>query len=135
MAKPQRLTYLKLQISDYPGALLEVMKALKEKNISLKSLWGYSKENGVADVFIVGKDEGKVQRALPSSITVLEKSTVFFLQGTDKAGALLKMLQILADARINIRALHAIAVSGKYGSLLWVNEGDIEKTARVLGAK
>lgn len=135
MAKPQRLTYFKLQLPDKPGALLDIMKELKAKNLSLKSLWGYSKDGGTADLFIVAKDEAKLQRALPPTATVIEKDAVFFFQGTDKAGALLKTLEVLANANINIRALHAIAVSGKYGSLLWVNSNDVEKVARTLGAK
>jgi hypothetical protein len=53
----------------------------------------------------------------------------------DKTGVLLKSLEALAQANVNIKTTIAIAVSGKFGSIIWVDAMDVEKAAQVLGAK
>jgi hypothetical protein len=135
MAQVQRVKFLKTNLKDQPGELFRIMEELKSKNITLKSLWGFSKQSGDAELCIVTKDTEKIKSAWSTSGKSLEEGTAFLLKGTDKAGALLKNLQSLADANINIKAINGIAVSGKYGSLVWVDSADVEKAAQVLGAK
>ncbi len=135
MAKVQQLTFLKVHTTDRPGVLLRIMEASKDKNISLKGLWGFGKEDGSAEIYFVGKAPEKIEQVLQSNEMVIEKGTAFFTQGTDKAGALIKVLKPLSDANINIRGIHAIAVGGKFGSLIWVNDSDVPKAAKVLNAQ
>ncbi len=134
MAKAKCFTFLKIQVTDNPGVLLRLMQQLKISGISLKSLWGYSKPNGVADVFLIPKEKEveKVYTHLTHEYAGIEKGTAFFIQGVDKAGALLKLLQVLAENNVNIRAIQAIAVSGKYGSMFWVNDADVAKVENLL---
>jgi len=133
MANVKRLNYLKINLKDEPGSLLKIMEELKEKNISLKALWGYGKANGEAEVFAIPKDATKLKNIWASML--VEEGEVFFIKGTDKTGALLKPLKALADENINIRAIHALVVGDKYGSVIWVNSSDVDKTAKILGAK
>jgi hypothetical protein len=135
MAQVQRVKYLKTNLKDQPGTLLAMMQDLRSKKISLKSLWGFSKQGGESEVVVIGKDIDKIKTLWTSSGMPVEEGTVFFWKGTDKAGALLQQLQALADAQVNMKALHAIAVSGKFGSLLWVDPADVEKASIALGAK
>jgi hypothetical protein len=135
MAKVQQLTFLKVHTNDEPGVLLRIMEALKAKNISLKSLWGFGKQDGSAEIYFIGKAPEKIEQALQTNEMVIEKGAAFFTQGTDKAGALLKALETLSDAKINIKGIHAIAVGGKFGSLIWVNDSDVPKAAKALNAQ
>jgi len=135
MAKVQRVKFLKVNLQDQPGALLGLLQNLKSKNISLKALWGYGKQGAGADLFVIAKETDKIKNAWTGSGMGVEEGTAFFLKGTDTAGALVKSLQALANAKINIKAIHAVAVSGKYRSLVRVDTADEDKAAQALGAK
>jgi hypothetical protein len=111
------------------------MKDLKSKNIALKSLWGYGKSEGAADLYAIAKDPDKLRDAWKASGVFAEEGTGFFIKGVDKTGVLLKSLEALAQANVSMKALIAIAVSGKYGSIICVDAMDVEKAAQVLGAK
>jgi hypothetical protein len=135
MAAAQRVTFLKANLRDQPGVLLGVMQDLKSRNIALKSLWGFGKRDSDAELYAIAKDSEKLRDAWKASGLLAEEGTGFFLKGTDKTGVLVKSLEVLTQANINIRAIMAIAVGGKYGTLMWVDSADIEKTAQALGAK
>lgn len=135
MAKPQRVTFLKANLKDQPGTLLGIMRDLKSKNIALKSLWGYGKSEGTADLFAIAKDPDKLRNAWKATGVFAEEGTGFFIKGVDKTGVLLKSLEALAQANVNMKALIVIAVSGKFGSIIWVDAMDVEKAAQVLEAK
>ncbi|MGA3287711.1 MAG: hypothetical protein ABSD46_09815 [Bacteroidota bacterium] len=135
MAKPQRVTFLKANLKDQPGTLLGVMKDLKSKNIALKSLWGYGRSEGTAELFAIAKDPDKLRNAWKATGVFAEEGTGFFIKGVDKTGILLKSLEALAQANVNIKTTNAIAVSGKFGSIICVDAIDVEKAAEVLGAK
>jgi hypothetical protein len=135
MAKPQRVTFLKANLKDQPGTLLGVMKDLKSKNIALKSLWGYGRSEGTAELFAIAKDPDKLRNAWKATGVFAEEGTGFFIKGVDKTGILLKSLEALAQANVNIKTTNAIAVSGKFGSIICVDAMDVEKAAEVLGAK
>ena len=135
MAQVHRVTFLKTNLTDQPGAFLAIMEELKAKKISLKSLWGFNKQGGDAELFVIAKDTDKIKSLWTASGKTVEEGIAFFSKGSDKAGALLKDLQALAGANISIQGTHAIAVSGKYGSLLRVSAADVEKAAQALGVK
>ena len=61
------------------------------------------------------------------------EGTCFHLEGTDKTGALVDILRQLADDGINLRAVDAMAVEGRFGCCLWVAEHEIEHVSQVLG--
>jgi len=135
MAKPQRVTYFKANLEDKPGALLAIMQDLKSKNLGLTGLWGFATQPGKAELYIVAKNPDKVRKAWQSAGLIAEEGTGFLLKGTDKTGVLVKNLQAIADAGVNIRAIDAIAVGGRYGSFVWVAPADVERAAHALGAK
>lgn len=133
MALAQRVTFLKANLRDQAGVLFGVMQDLKSRNIALKGLWGFGKRDGDAELYAIPKDPDKLRSAWQSSGLLAEEGTGFFLKGADKTGVLLKSLEALAN--INIKAITAAAVSGKYGAFIWVDSADVEKAAQALGAK
>jgi hypothetical protein len=135
MSQVQRVKFLKTNLKDQPGMLLGIMQDLKSKKITLKSLWGFSKQGGDAELVVIAKDIDKIKGTWTSSGMAIEEGTAFFFKGSDKAGALINQLQVLADAQVNIKAINAIAVSGKFGSLVWVDSADVDKVSQALGAK
>jgi hypothetical protein len=60
----------------------------------------------------------------------------FLIQGTDEVGAVHRHMQKMADRRINVTAVDAVAAGkGRYGMILWVRPKDYARAARALGAK
>jgi len=135
MAKPQRVTFFKTSLEDKPGTMLATAQRLKSRNLNLSALWGYSTRDGRSDLFVIPKNAEKLRAAWQADGMSIEEGTAFFVKGTDKVGALVKTLEALSQAGVNIIAMNAVAVSGNFGSMLWVAPGDVEKAAAALGSK
>lgn len=134
MAKVQRVKYFMAHLEDKPGALLEVMQKLKEKKVSLGGLWGFGTQGGKAQLFVVARDPARLKRAWKSAGLLAEEGTGFWVSGADRPGALNTTLKALADAGVNIHAVDAIAVGGRFGSFIWVEPGDVARAGKALGA-
>jgi prephenate dehydratase len=135
MAKIERGIYFKANLEDKPGALLKVMQDLKAKNIALSGLWGFATSQGKAQLYVIPKNPEKLRDAWKASGLLAEEGTGSWIKGADRTGALNKSLEALSRAGVNIGAIHAISVGGKFGSFLWVKAGDVKKAAEALGAK
>lgn len=135
MASAQRVTCLKARIEDKPGALLTVLRNLKGKNLGLKGLWASTTEAGWSDVYVIPKNPEKVRNYWKSSSLLAEEGTAFFVKGDDKTGALVKMLEAVSQADINLVRTDALTVGGKYGTFIMVAPGDADKMAKVIAAK
>ena len=135
MAKPQRIPYFMANLEDRPGELLKIMQDLKSKNINLAGVWGFATSPGRAQMYAVAKNPDKLRNAWKASGLLAEEGSGFFVKGPDRVGALLKTLEALANAGVNINAIDAVAVGGQFGSFIWVNPADVQRAAEVLGAK
>ena len=135
MAKAQRITYFKITLEDKPGALLEIAKDLKAKNAGLVGLKALESQPGQTAAYLIPKNPDKLRGTLKSLGVTFEEGTSFFVKGADKTGALIKSLEAIAGAGVNIIETDAIAAGGNYGAFFRVASGDAEKTAKALGAK
>jgi prephenate dehydratase len=64
------------------------------------------------------------------------KKTAFLLQGDDRPGALADTLEKLAAAKINVTAMDAVTSgSGRFGAIFWVKPRDVNRAAKLLGAR
>ena len=135
MAKAQRVTNFNITLDDKPGTLLAIAKDLKSKNVGLVGLMGHGTPTGQAEVYLIAKTPDKLRNAWKSSGVIVKEETSFFVKGADKTGALVKSLEAIAQAGVNITSIDAIAVSGNYGFIVRVAPADVEKTGKALGAK
>lgn len=135
MAKAQRATYFKITLEDKPGALLALAKGLKSKKVGLAGLKALPSQPGQSEVYLIVKNPDKLRGALKSLGVIAEEGTSFFVKGADRTGALVSSLEAIAQAGVNIVATDAIAVGGNYGLFFRVAPGDVDKAAKVLGAK
>ncbi len=63
-----------------------------------------------------------------------DKKTAFLVEGDDRIGAAAGVLDKLAAAKINVTALDAVrGGGGRYGAIIWVKPGDVDKAAKALG--
>lgn len=135
MAKPQRVTYFKVNLEDRAGSLLGIAQDLKSKKIGLVGLGGQGTQGGQAEVYLIAKDPDKLRNSWKSSGMTFEEGTGFFVKGEDRTGALVTPLDALAKAGVNIVKSEAMGVGGHYGLFIRVAPADVEKTAQALKAK
>ena len=135
MAKPKLVTYFKTTLEDKPGMLLAAAKEMMSKNLGLLALWAYGTQPGQGELYCIPKNPDHFRSAYKPSGMQMEEGSGFFLKGTDKTGALVKTLDTIAKAGVNITAIHAIASGGNYGSFIQVAPTDVERAAKAIGAK
>lgn len=135
MATIERATYFVTNLKDEPGALLKVLQDFKERDIGLSGLVGFRTSEGQAQLCVVGKNPRKVRNAWKKSGLLAEEGIGFWVKGVDRTGALLKPLETLANAGINIVSVDATAVGGRFGAFIRVDKADVEKAAKALGLK
>jgi len=65
-----------------------------------------------------------------------KRKTAFLVQGEDHVGALVRILEKLAKAKINMIAMDAVTAGGRrFGAIFWVKPKDVGRASRVLGAR
>jgi hypothetical protein len=135
MAKVQRVKYFKANLENKPGALLKIVNELKAKNLGLSGLWGFATQPGKAELYVVPKNPDKLRSLWSAAGLLADEGTAFWLKGADRTGALVKSLEALAAVNVNIESIDAVAVSGRFGSFIWVSPTEVDKAAEALGAK
>lgn len=135
MAKSKRVIYFVANLEDRPGSALKLIADLKAANIALVGMWGYGMPDGKAKVYAVAKNPDKLRTKWTGAGILAEEGTGFMITGADRTGALAKSLEGIAAAGINIKMVDALAVSGRFASLLWVDASQVENTAKALGCK
>jgi len=131
----RKTDYYYTEVPNKPGGGAKVLAAIKKAGVNLLAFSGFP-GNGSAQLdFCVGDPEALKACCQREGIKLLGPKTCFLIQGDDRTGAVSDILSKLADAEVNVTAFDAVSSgSGRYGGILWVVPGDVEKTARLLGA-
>jgi len=131
----KKVTYFSVDVEDKPGVLADYCAALRDHQVNLKGLWGFGVGMGRAKIFSVPQNPKQFQKAARAAGYEVKEGTAFYLTGADRVGALCKTLDLAKSAGVNIHALDAIAVGGKFGAYIWGEEDNTEALAKALGAK
>lgn len=134
MANTIRLVeYFYLTTSDKPGEAVRALNVLKEAGVNLLAFSGFPEGRRAQLDFIPADPAGFRQAAKRAKWKVVGPKRGFLVQGDDRAGAIADLLEPLAAAAINVTAIDAVSVDGRYGAILWVAPKDVKKTAALLG--
>jgi len=127
--------YFKTQVPNKAGEGARILSALRGEGVNLLFFTGFPRGR-IAQIDFVPKNGPAFRKAARKIGLAVTKKTAFLLQGKDRPGAIAAVLSKLADARVNITALDAVAAGGaRYGAILWVKPADVRKAAKALGAK
>lgn len=131
----RRIQYFYTEVADKPGEGARVLNMLKDEQVNLLCFSGFPKGRR-AQIDLVPSDLAALKAAAKKAkIKLIGPKTAFLIQGEDRMGAVAELLTKLAEARISITALDAVAAgSGLYGAILWVKPRDVNKAAKVLEA-
>jgi prephenate dehydratase len=104
------------------------------QRFNLKGLWAYTIADGRGKVGCVPQNAKRfIDTAEKLGLTTNE-SVAFYVSGSDKVGALCKVLDRLDKASVNVKVMDAMGFSGRYGAYVWVDPQEVESAAKALGA-
>ena len=132
----RRIEYYYTEVPGRPGAGAKISNALKAAHINLLACSAFPIAAGRAQVDFVPSNQRAFEAAArKAGIKLVGPKTAFLIQGENRVGSLADILTKLAEARINITALNAVAAGRRrYGAILWVKPRNIGRVAEILGA-
>ena len=119
-----------------PGVGAAMLKELRQAGVNLLAFSGFP-NGSKGQLDLIPQDSAALRRAARKlGLDLSVRKTGFLVQGTDRVGAMTKLLDILAAAKINITAMDAVtAGAGRYGAIFWVKPKSVAKAARLLRAR
>jgi hypothetical protein len=135
MADTIRLVeYFYITVPDKPGEGARALEVLKNAGVNLLAFSGFPSGRRAQLDFIPADPTAFRQAARAAKWKVVGPKRGFLAQGDDRVGVVADLLGKLAAAKINVTAIDAVAVDGRYGAIFWVAARDVKKAAQVLGA-
>ena len=133
----RRVNYCHAKVSARAGQGAAMLSKLHEAGVDLLAFTGFPIGGGKSQLDLVTDDIAGVRRVARKEGWRLSKTKKGFLvQGTDEVGACHRQLKKLAERKINITAVDAVAAGrGRYGMILWVKPKDYARASRALRAK
>lgn len=130
----REIEYRYTVVDDRPGEGLRVLEALKSAGVNLIALLGFPLGDGRSQIDLVPEDPGALVSAAEAAGVILSTpKRAILVQGDDRVGAAEEHLRKLADQKINVTAVSAVAAgSGRYGMILWVKPEDHDRATRAL---
>lgn len=127
--------YYKLETPNKPGEGARILKVLRDAKVDLLAFTGFPRGRKTQMDF-VPRNAAAFRKAMKrAGLRMSGKKTVFLIQGSDRVGAVHKVMDTLGKARINATAIDAVTDGkGHFAALLWVKAADVRKAAKELGA-
>ena len=133
----RKVSYVDLKVPNRARQATQVLGALSEAGVNLLAFTGFPDRGGKSQIDLVTNDLVGVRRvARQQGWRIGKTKKGFLIQGRDRAGAVHRHLQKLADQRINVIAVDAVAAGkSQFGMILWVKPKAYARAARALGAR
>jgi hypothetical protein len=132
----RKVDYFHVMVPNTPGRGARVLAALSAERVNLLAFSGFPNgRKGQLD--LIPEDSAALKRAARKlDLDLSARKTGFLVQGADRVGAMTRLLDTLAAAKINITAMDAVtAGAGRYGAIFWVKPKSVAKAARLLRAR
>jgi hypothetical protein len=126
--------YFYLMVPDKPGEGARVLNVLRDAGVNLLAFSGFPEGRRTQLDFFPADSAAFKQAAKQAKWKIVGPKRGFLLQGDDRVGAVAELLQRLGTAKINVTAIDAVSVDGRYGAIFWVTPKDVKKAAALLGA-
>ena len=129
----RKVEYFVTEVSNKPGEAARVLGAVR--GVNLLAFTGFPSGRRAQVDFMPEDAAAFLSAAKQAKLKVKAKKGCFLVQGDDRPGAMVGVMQKLAEAKINITAIDAVAGgNGRWGAIFWVKPKDVNKAAKALGA-
>lgn len=130
----KRVDCFTLDVEHKPGVLAGFLRQMKDAKVGFKGLWAFGEGQGKGKILCMPQNSKKFLDTARKIGLSARQGVIFHTSGADKVGALCKVLDSIEKAGINLEALDAIAIGGRYGAHIWTDPSDVETVARALKA-
>ena len=135
-SKVRKIDYFAMNIPNRRGEAARILDSLRKDGVNLLAFTGFPDKRGSQIDFVPENTAAFKAAARRAKLMVRAKKSGFLVQGDDRPGAVSRVLDKLAEARINVTAVEAVcAGKNRFGALLWVKQKDVTKAKRALGAR
>ncbi|TMG72368.1 MAG: hypothetical protein E6H75_15700 [Betaproteobacteria bacterium] len=132
----RKVAYFSMQVPNRPGVGAAMLKSIAEGRQNLLAFTGFPSGGGAQVDFVPAKPAEFARGAKKHGVKLGKRKTAFLVQGEDRVGALVRILDALEKARINMVAMDAVtAGSRRFGAIFWVKPKDVARASRLLRAK
>jgi hypothetical protein len=128
-----RERYFVIHTENRPGELLRLSAVLMYEGVDCSGIWGSTPTRSEGLITLIPRNAAHFKEVAKAEGWRTSEGMCFVLEGRDKTGALVEILSRLAEDGINLTMLDAVAVEGKFGCHLWVDDSEIEHVAQALG--
>jgi len=132
----RKVDYFHVMIPNRAGQASKIAAGLAAEAVNLLAFSGFP-SGKKTQLDLMPEDSAKLKRAAKKlGLKLSVKKSGFLYQGDDRVGAMTRIFDKLAAARINLIAVDAVTSGkGRFGAIFWVKPQAVAKTARLLGAK
>ena len=133
----RKVNYCYAKVSARAGQGAAVLDEIQQAGVNLLAFSGFPIGGGKAQLDLVAQDLAAVRRVARKNGWRLSKTKkAFLIQGDDRVGSCHRQLKKLADQKINVTAVDAVAAGkGRWAAILWVKPQAYARAARALRAK
>jgi hypothetical protein len=132
----RRVPYFYVMAPDKAGEGARALRTLHEAGVNLLAFSGFPAGRRSQLDFVPEDPAAFRAAARKAGWKVTGPKTAFLVDGEDRPGAVAGILGKLAGAKVNVTATDAVcAGGGRFGVLLWVKPGDVNRAAKALGAE
>jgi hypothetical protein len=129
----QRVQYFYTEVPDKPGEGARILNMLRDDGVNLLAFSGFPKGRRAQIDFIPADQAAFTAAAKRAKLKLVGPKTGFLIQGDDRTGAVADIITKLAEVKINVTAVDAVAAgAGRYGAILWVKPRYVNKAAQIL---
>jgi len=134
--KLRKVDYFHVMIPNKAGQASKIAAGLAAEGVNLLAFSGFP-SGRQTQLDLMPEDSGKLKRAAKRlGLRLSVRKSGFLYQGDDRVGAMTRLFDKLAAARINLIAVDAVTSGkGRFGAIFWVKPQAVAKTAKLLGAK
>jgi len=132
----RKVDYFHVMVPNKPGRGAQVLAGLAAERVNLLAFSGFP-NGSKGQLDLIPESSAALRRAARKlGLDLSARKTGFLVQGADRVGAMTKLLDTLAAAKINVTAMDAVtAGAGRYGAIFWVKPKSVAKAARLLRAR
>jgi len=132
----KQVQYYYVMLPDKAGEGARILNTLKQSGVELIAFVAFPVGKTRAQLDFVPVDGNKFTETLDrAGIRFTGPKTAFIIQGEDRTGAMADVLELLADAHINVTAVQAIrSGEGRFGAILWVKPRNTVRAWNVLSS-
>ena len=128
----QLVDYFYMTLANKPGEGARALDILRREGVNLLAFSAFPSGRKTQADFVPENAAAFRRVAKKAKWKLTGPKKAFFVRGDDRVGAVADIITALATAKVNITALDAVSVRGRYGAIFWVKPKDLKKAQRVV---